>query len=461
MNHKNPVILVVDDDPEDRAAIVKVLQHAGYSAREADNGEEGIHRIMDGGIDILISGLRLPQRGGVELLKIVKSVECDTEVILITGHGTVEAAVEALKEGASDFISKPVKRAALLRAVDIAAEKQWLARANRQLRSQLSANGARRFVYASSEMRRIVRMAGQVAPSSATILITGESGSGKEVIADAIHAGSSRLDRPFVKVRCAALPETLLEAELFGCEKSTFAGGPARKQGWFELANGGTLFLDEISESSPIVQVKLLRVLEHGKFERLGGSKAIDTDVRILAATNQDLHKEVDAGRFRKDLFCRLNAINIHVPPLRERKDDIHILALHFLRTYAEKNTKSIEGFSAAAMFALRSYDWPGNVRELESVIERSVVLTNGKLIRENHLPHGVSEPAESRHSLNFKIGTPLHEIERQVVEIALQHTRGDKNVAARLLGIAPRTIYRHFERQERERQAAQQKMAG
>jgi two-component system response regulator HydG len=251
-----------------------------------------------------------------------------------------------------------------------------------------------------------------------------------------------------IKVSCAALPETLLEAELFGYEKGAFTGAHARKEGRFELANGGTLFLDEIGEISPSVQVKLLRVLQDGKFERLGGTRTIDADVRILAATNKDLQKEVDEKRFREDLFYRLNVISIRIPSLRERRDDIHLLAMHFLKTYAAKNQKAIDGFSEDAMLALTSYDWPGNVRELENAIERAVVFTSGPLVPLSVLPQSVSTFGASRHSLTFKIGTPLRELERRAIEITLQHARGDKNLAARLLGVATRTIYRHLERE-------------
>jgi two-component system response regulator HydG len=451
MIRKNPTILVVEDDLENRAAMVKVLQSAGYDTVEADNGQTGLDYIVEHNIDILVSDLRLPVMDGVELLKRAKASDQDIEVILITGHGTVELAVEAIKEGAYDFITKPIKKAQLLRTVEKAAEKQYLSRENRELRTQLNQSSSRRLIYASAEMRNIARMIEQVAPSSATVLITGDSGTGKEVVADAIHAASPRRMRPLIKVSCAALPETLLEAELFGYEKGAFTGANARKEGRFELANGGTLFLDEIGEITPAVQVKLLRVLQDGKFERLGGTRTIDADVRIITATNKDLQREVEERRFREDLFYRLNVINIRIPSLRERKEDIQLLALHFLKMYAEKNSKAIEGFTEDAMLALTSYDWPGNVRELENAIERAVVFTNGKTIPLAVLPHGVSAFAESRHSLNFKIGTPLRELERKAIEITLQHTRGDKNMAARLLGIATRTIYRHLERQDVE----------
>jgi two-component system, NtrC family, response regulator HydG len=445
---KTPTILVVEDDAENRAAMVKVLEGAEYKVLETDNGQQALDLINEDEIDILVTDLRLPIMDGVELLKRAKAVEQDIEVIMITGHGTVEIAVEAIKEGAYDFITKPVKKAQLLRAIEKAAEKQYLSRENRELRQQLNQSGARRVVYASAEMRNIVRMVEQVAPSTATVLITGDSGTGKEVIADAIHTASPRRLKPLIKVSCAALPDTLLESELFGYEKGAFTGANARKEGRFELANGGSLFLDEIGEISPAVQVKLLRVLQDGKFERLGGTRTIDADVRILTATNKDLHKEVEERRFREDLFYRLNVINIRIPSLHERKEDISLLAMHFLKLYADKNNKPIEGFAEEAMLALTSYDWPGNVRELENAVERAVVFTNGTQIPLSVLPQNVSAFAESRHSLTFRIGTPLRELERKAIDITLHHTRGDKNMAARLLGIATRTIYRHLERE-------------
>jgi two-component system, NtrC family, response regulator HydG len=448
---KTPTVLVVEDDAENRTAIVKVLEGAEYHVLETDNGQQALDIIGQEDIDIIVTDLRLPIMDGVELLKRTKAMEQNIEVIMITGHGTVEVAVEAIKEGAYDFITKPVRKAQLLRAIEKATEKQYLSRENRELRHQLNQNGVRRLVYASSEMRNIARMVEQVAASTATILITGESGTGKEVIADGIHAASPRKLKPLVKVSCAALPDTLLESELFGYEKGAFTGANARKEGRFELANGGTLFLDEIGEISPAVQVKLLRVLQDGKFERLGGTRTIDADVRILAATNKDLHREVEEKRFREDLFYRLNVINIRIPSLRERKQDVQLLAMHFLKLYADKNKKAIEGFTEDAMLALTSYDWPGNVRELENAIERAVVFTNGKHVALPVLPQAVSAFAESRHSLTFKIGTPLRELERKAIDITLQHTRGDKNLAARLLGVATRTIYRHLERIEDE----------
>jgi two-component system response regulator HydG len=456
MIRKSPTILLVEDDEENRIAMSKILQGAGYDVVEMDNGQAALDHILENDVDILVTDMRIPVMDGVELLKRTKSANQEIEAVLVTGHGTVELAVEAIKEGAYDFITKPVRKAQLLRTVEKAAEKQYLSRENRELRSRLTDKNTNRFVYASSEMRNIARMVDQVGPSTATVLITGESGTGKEVVADAIHAASPRRLKPLIKVSCAALPDTLLESELFGYEKGAFTGANARKEGRFELANGGTLFLDEIGEISPAVQVKLLRVLQDGKFERLGGTRTIDSDVRIITATNKDLHREVEEKRFREDLFYRLNVISMRIPPLRERKEDIALLAMYFLKRYSEKNSKAIEGFAEDAMLALTSYDWPGNVRELENAIERAVVFTNGKTLPLSALPQGVSAFAESRHSLIFKIGTPLAELEQKAIEITLQHTRGDKNMAARLLGIAPRTIYRHLERQESDEKPAE-----
>jgi two-component system response regulator HydG len=452
MIRKSPKILLVEDDAENRLAMSKILQGAGYDVAEKDNGQDALDYINAKAVDIVVTDMRLPVVDGVELLKRTKAKDHEIEVVLMTGYGTVETAVESIREGAYDFITKPIRKAQLLRTIEKAAEKQYLSRENRVLRAQIAANDSKHLIYVSPQMRDIARMLEQVAPSTATVLITGESGTGKEVVADTIHAASPRRLKPIVKVSCAAIPDTLLESELFGYEKGAFTGANARKEGRFELANGGTLFLDEIAELSPSIQVKLLRVLQDGKFERLGGTRTIDTDVRIITATNKDLQREVAEKRFREDLFYRLNVINIHIPPLRQRKEDIPLLAIYFLKRYSERNHKAVEKFAEDAMLALTSYDWPGNVRELENAVERAVVFTNGTAVALSALPQGVSAFAESRHSLTFKIGTPLEVLERQAIEITLQHTRGDKNMAARLLGIAPRTIYRHLEREESEK---------
>jgi two-component system response regulator HydG len=446
--HTTRKILIVEDDPDSRAAIVCVLQAAGYKVAETDYAEKALETISRQNTDILITDLQLPGMDGIELLKGAKSAAPDIEVILITGHATIELAVEALRQGAYDFIAKPVRKQALLRTVERAGEKQHLARENHALRAQVPGRGPR-VIHNGSLMSSIMQMVAQVGPSAATVLITGDSGTGKEVVAEAIHAASPRRDRPLVKVSCAALPDTLLESELFGYEKGAFTGAGARKEGRFELAQGGTLFLDEIGEISPAVQVKLLRVLQDGRFERLGSNRTIESDVRIITATNKNLQREIAEHRFREDLYYRLNVINIHLPPLRDRKSDIPLLAMHFLRLYADKNQKEIQAFSEEAMQALMSYDWAGNVRELENTIERAVVFTNTQTVPLSVLPQFLPHFADSQHSLKFKVGTPLHELESQAIEITLAHTRGDKSVAARLLGVSPRTIYRHLDRKE------------
>jgi two-component system response regulator HydG len=447
---KKPNILVVEDDSENRAATVSVLQSATYKVADTDNAEKAFEIISRNHTDIVITDLQLPGTDGIELLKKTKVARPDIQVILITGHGTVELAVEALREGAYDFIAKPVRKPALLRTVERAAEKQYLDRENRVLRMQVAGRGPR-VIHNGSQMSGIMQMVAQIGPSSATVLITGESGTGKEVVAEAIHAASPRRDRPLIKVSCAALPDTLLESELFGYEKGAFTGASGRKDGRFELANGGTLFLDEIGEINPAIQVKLLRVLQDGRFERLGSTRTIETDVRIITATNKDLQQEIAARRFREDLYYRLNVINLHLPPLRDRRSDIPLLAMHFLKVYADKNQKDIRAFSEDAMQALMSYNWAGNVRELENAVERAVVFTNTETVPLSVLPQFLPRFAESPHSLKFKIGMPLQELESQAIKITLAHTRGDKAIAARLLGVSPRTIYRHLNEKETE----------
>ena len=441
-----PKVLLVEDDAESREAMVRILRTAGYKVAETDNAENALEMIARHSTNVLITDLQLPGMDGIELLKSAKSAAPEIEVILITGQGTIELAVESLQQGAYDFIAKPVRKLSLVRAVERAAEKQHLARENQMLRAMVPGRGPR-VIHNGSQMSNIMEMVAQVGPSSATVLITGESGTGKEVIADAIHASSPRRDRPIIKISCAALPDTLLESELFGYEKGAFTGAAARKEGRFEMAHGGTLFLDEIGEISPAVQVKLLRVLQDGRFERLGSNRTIETDVRIITATNKNLQQEIAEHRFREDLYYRLNVINIHLPPLRDRKSDIPLLAMHFLRKYADKNKKDIRGFSEEAMEALTSYDWAGNVRELENAVERAVVFTNTDMVPLSVLPQFLPGFAETRHSLTFRIGTPLSELESRAIEIALAHTRGDKALAARLLGVSPRTIYRHLDR--------------
>jgi len=364
----------------------------------------------------------------------------------------VDTAVEGMKGGAYDFATKPLKRAHVVRIVKNALEKQSLLVENRSLRAQLAEKRRRAIIGSSLAWRRTMDIVMQAAPSEATVLLLGESGTGKELLARALHDNSVRGKGAFVAVNCAAIPESILEAELFGYEKGAFPGAATAREGRFEAANGGTLFLDEIGEIPRHVQVKLLRVLQEGEIERLGASgKTRRIDVRIVAATNVDLAGEVKAGRFREDLFYRLNVIPVSVPPLRDRRDDISLLAQHFVQVYAEKNGKAISGCSPRAIERLSEYGWPGNVRELENAIERAVVLTRAGLtvIDEDALPREIREAAPgvaSASSLTFPLGMPLAEIEMRVIHETLRHTRGDKRLTAKLLGIATRTIYRRLE---------------
>jgi two-component system response regulator HydG len=439
-------VLVVDDDAAIREALSRTLEKFGYEVVLAEDGQAGLDRLRESEIHIVLADLQMPRLSGQELLKAAKAIAPDVEVIVITGHGTVEDAVEAMKEGAYDFITKPFKRVQLERTIRRAAEKQALALQNRRLQARLDElQGGESIVGTSPVMVRTLELVRQVAPSTATVLIQGESGTGKELIADAIHHGSPRRDQAFVKVNCAALPEHLLESELFGHERGAFTGAVARKEGRFELADGGTLFMDEIGDISPVMQGKLLRVLQSGEFERVGGTRTLKADVRLVAATNTDLAALVREKRFREDLYYRLNVITIQLPALRDRQEDIPLLAHHFLRRYAAQNAKTIEGFAEEAMDLLQTYAWPGNVRELENVIERAVVLTRSDLITPADLPETLVRIDQAARHLVISIGTPLDEVEDRLIDETLRYTKGDKAVAAKLLGIATRTIYRRM----------------
>ena len=395
----------------------------------------------------------MPDVSGVDLLKNIKAIMPETEVVIMTAYGTIERAVEAVREGAWDFVTKPFRRAQIERIVARVLEKQALLAENRALRAELAdARGARTMggiVGNSPALRRVLETARQAAPSTATVLLLGESGTGKELFARAIHQISTRTDRPFVAVNCGALPESIIEAELFGAERGAFTGAHQTRDGRFARAHRGTLFLDEIGELSNHVQVKLLRVLQSGEFERVGGTETLRVDCRIIAATNLDLAAQVKAGEFREDLFYRLNVIPISLPPLRARREDIALLADTFLRCYAEKNGRKPLELSQAALGRLLEYPWPGNVRELENTIERAVVLSKSDrlgLIDESDLPESMVGASPLQEMLTFAVGTPLEEVERRMIRETLKQTGGDKRRAAQLLGIATRTIYRKLD---------------
>jgi len=455
-------ILLVDDHKPFRDSLAKILEGEGLRVFPANDGEEALDILRNEFIHLILTDLKMPKMDGVELLQVAKTIRPEVEVILITGYGTVDTAVTAMKEGAYDYIQKPFKPREILKLVRKAIEKQSLVLENRILQERIKDfQKFEKIVGRSPAMKKVLEIVAQVAPSSATVLIQGESGTGKEVIAQAIHDLSPRVNKPFVKVSCAALPETLLEAELFGYERGAFTGAIARKEGRFELANGGTLFLDEIGEVSPTVQVKLLRVLQVGEFERLGGTKTFRADVRLVAATNMNLLEAVERKAFREDLFSRLNVITLILPTHREREGDIPLLAHHFLEIFQKKNNKDVKGFTQEALEVMLRYSWPRNVRQLENAIERAVVLTKGEMIGPGDLPPEILKTVEvsvageaalmDEKTISISLGTPLEAIERRVIEETLRHSRGDKNLASKILGISARTIYRKIEEEKKE----------
>jgi two-component system response regulator HydG len=451
----NSVVLIVDDEPGILASLTKIFAREGVEVLTASDGNQGLEILRKQRVTVLLTDLMMPKTSGMDLLKAARTVSPETEVILMTAHGTVETAVAAMKEGAYDFVTKPLKRAHVVRIVRNALEKQNLVVENRALRAQLEERRQKAIIGTSLAWRRTMDIVVQAAASEATVLLLGESGTGKELLARSLHENSARADKPLVPINCAAIPESILEAELFGYEKGAFTGATTSREGRFEAANGGTLFLDEIGEVSRHVQVKLLRVLQEGEIERLGGGgKVRKIDIRLIAATNIDLAEAVRRGDFREDLYYRLNVVPINVPALRDRPEDIPLLVQHFTRLYAEKNGKTISGCSRQAIELLSHYAWPGNVRELENAVERAIVLSRESIISEDDLPREIRDHevlGASARSLNFTIGTRLDEIEMRVIRETLRETRGDKRLAAKLLGIATRTIYRRLESQGEE----------
>jgi two-component system response regulator HydG len=446
MSSANPSILIVDDEPSIVEALQKVLSKEGFEVLTASNGRQALELLRRQPIHAMITDLRMPGMTGDDLLKAAKTLVPELEVIVMTAYGTVENAVEAMKLGAYDFVSKPLKRAVVVAAVRKALDKQALVAENRELKAQLAAVTSKSIVGTSQMMRATLEMAKQVANSSATVLLLGESGTGKELLARYIHDHSPRINKPFVATNCAALPESILESELFGHEKGAFTGAVRSRAGRFQEAEGGTLFLDEIGEIPLQVQVKLLRALQEGEVEPVGG-RTTSVDFRLVCATNRELGEEIKAGRFREDLFYRINVVPIRIPPLRDRLEDVPLLADHFQRMYAARHGKPIEGIRDEAIELLGRYGWPGNVRELENAIERAVVLSRSSWIDIDDLPPELRDPqAGHGRQLSFSVGTPLEEVERRMIMETLKFTRGDKRLAADLLGIATRTIYRKLE---------------
>jgi len=447
-------IVVVDDEVNAASALTTLLREDGYDVDSANDAREGLKLLDKEPCDIVLTDLRMPGMDGLEFLKQLKKAHPLTMVIVMTAYGTVKTAVQAMKLGAEDYLSKPIDVEELEVIVQKALERKELLEEAHALRERLEQKY--RFdnlVGESPQMLTLFKTIRQVAPSSASVLIKGESGTGKELIAQALHQNSPRKSRRFVKVACAALPETLLESELFGHEKGSFTGALYARAGRFEVADGGTLFLDEIGDISPTVQVKLLRFLEEREFERVGGNKTLRVDVRIVCATHRDLKKKLEDGTFREDLFYRLNVIEVEIPPLRERSSDIPLLAHHFLRKYAAANGKEVSGFTDEALGCLLRHSWPGNVREMENAIERAVVLTNEPVLTLAHFPT-LQHPAEAEvpvagGSVSVP-GSPLSEIERDAILRTLEAVGGSTSRAAAMLKISPRKIqYKLKEYQE------------
>ncbi len=440
-----PVLLVVDDEEPNRLALERIFAREGYDVRAAADGRSALEHLRDGAVGVVLTDLKMPGMTGLELLRATRQISPETQVIVVTAYGSVETAVEAMKEGAYDFVTKPLRKDAVVHSVQKALEKHELVRENLRLRAQIAQVSRTEMVGQAAAMRALLEEAGQVAPSMANVLVTGESGTGKGLLARWIHEMSPRRERRLVTVNCGAIPEALLESELFGYEPGAFTGAQGRKEGRFDLAAGGTLFLDEITEMPPLLQVKLLRVLQDGEYERLGGTRTLRADVRVIAATNRDPVKAVAEGRLREDLYYRLQVIPLHVPALRERREDVALLARHFVANHAARHGRQIVGIESEAIAALERHAWPGNVRELENTLERAVVLARGDTVTLLDLPaalRGGTGAAESGW-LTFTVGTPLGQVERRMIEATLRQCSGDRSLAANLLGISARSIYR------------------
>ncbi len=439
-------VLIVDDEKNIREGLGKSLGMEGHNVLLAEDGVEAINMMDAEEIDLVIADLKMPRMSGEELLKRVVDSYPTVPVIILTGHGTIETAVNSMRHGAFDFLTKPVNLDRLSLLVRRALSTRELVLQHRQMQEELDRRrGVSNIIGKSNVMKRVFDVIRQVAPTKASVLITGESGVGKELVADAIHGLSTRKDRPFVKVHCAALSQSLLESELFGHEKGAFTGAVAKKRGRFELSNSGSIFLDEIGEIDQTVQIKILRVLQEKRFERVGGEETLEVDVRIISATNRDLKTEIENGSFREDLFYRLNVVNIHVPPLRERKEDIPLLVSAFVREFAEENGKHIEGIDARARASLYNYPWPGNIRELRNCIESAVVMSKNTIIQPDDLPPSIVE-REDANSIRIPIGSTLEQAERQIITGTLSANRGNKSRTAEVLGIGRKTLHRKIE---------------
>jgi DNA-binding NtrC family response regulator len=442
------LILVADDEPSMRLNLTELLEGEGYSVELASNGEEAVQKTIQHNPMVVLMDIKMPHLSGISALKAIKKHDSRIPVIIFTAFGTNEKPIEAIKSGAFDYLDKPFDIDELLSVLESALDQhkkvQTLDNKTSTPHTNELADAEKYIVGTSKKIRDVLKLVGKIAPKETTVLIEGESGSGKEVIADAIHRHSKKADGPFIKINCGALPESLLESELFGHEAGAFTDADKRRRGRFELSDGGTIFLDEVNTLSPSTQVKLLRVLQHFTFERVGSEETIKTDARIIAATNKNLKKEVENGNFREDLYYRLNVFNISIPPLRERLEDIEPLTHHFLKKYAPNKHLII---SKDALSYLKSYHWPGNIRELENIIERATILMNGKVLEKKDLSISLkSDLSNIYESLSDEGSIPMQKIlesvEKDLIIKGLHRTNWNKTKAAKLLGINRRLLY-------------------
>jgi two-component system response regulator HydG len=446
---KTTKILVVDDDPGHLVSVRTIIRSWGYGVETADDGSVAVDMVKSTPVDLILMDVRMTQMGGIEALRQIKVYNPTIPVIIMTAYSSVDSAVEAIKSGAYEYLIKPLDFEVLKLTIERASEHAGLKEENRALKEHLQSDyDIANIIGRSQPMKKLIEMMSMVAPSEATVLITGDSGTGKELIARSLHFNSPRKDKPLVVVNCAAITETLLESELFGHEKGSFTGADKRREGRFMQAASGTIFLDEIGETSSTMQAKLLRVLQEKEIQRVGGEETLKVDVRIVAATNRDLEKEVAEGNFREDLFYRLNVMPLNVPPLKERREDVPLLAQHFMTKFSDKNRKAIKGLVPLAMDMLVNYDWPGNVRELENAIERAVILATGEHITEAQLPLNITEQYEDLEirptgTTQILDGThSLEDIEKEAILAALNGSNGNKAEAARRLGVTRKTLH-------------------
>ncbi|NLM01202.1 MAG: sigma-54-dependent Fis family transcriptional regulator [Treponema sp.] len=439
-------ILIIDDEKNIREGLSESLELEGYNTFLAENGKEGLERIAKGDIDLVITDLRMPEISGEEVLAQVTTESPGLPVIVLTGHGSIDNAVEAMRNGAYDFLTKPLNLDRLTLIVKRALQRRELILEQRELQAELKSKKTfENIIGTSNEMQKVFQMIKKVAPSKSSVLVTGESGVGKELVVNAIHDLSPRSKNRLISVNCSALSKDLLESELFGHEKGSFTGAQGMRRGRFELAHESTLFLDEIGEIDQNIQVKILRVLQEKQFERVGGERTIDVDVRVIAATNRDLEKEIEKGNFREDLYYRLNVVHIHIPPLRERKDDIPLLVSAFLQEFAKENGKKIDGIDVNARAALYKFDWPGNIRQLRNSIESAVVMCDGNVITLDDLPPSIRNTHEVD-TIKVPAGITIQEAEKIIIMQNLAIQKGNKSKTANILGIGRKTLHRKLE---------------